>query len=84
MIGFPALASTSMQHARIAVMHAFGREVPSRAFRPLPTRVYTIPEVGMVGETEESLEHKGVDYIVGRGLYKASGRGRIIGDMDGL
>jgi NAD(P) transhydrogenase len=83
-IGFPALASTSMQQARFAMKHAFGQEGPPRAFRLLPTGVYTIPEVAMVGETEESLQHKGVDYIVGRGPYKASARGRIIGDMDGF
>jgi NAD(P) transhydrogenase len=83
-IGFPALASTSMQQARFAMKHAFGQEGPPRAFRLLPTGVYTIPEVAMVGETEESLQHKGVDYIVGRGPYKASARGRIIGDLDGF
>src|ERR1043165_3212628 len=55
-IGFPALASTSMQQARMAVRHAFGQDVTSTAFRLLPTGVYTIPEAGMVGETEESLK----------------------------
>ena len=50
----------------------------------LPTGVYTIPEVSMVGETEESLERAGVDYIVGSGPYLSSARGRIIGDSDGF
>ena len=83
-IGFPALASTSMQQARLATKHAFGQEILSHAFRLLPTGVFTIPEVGMAGETEESLQRQGVEYVVGRGPYQATARGRIIGDMDGF
>jgi NAD(P) transhydrogenase len=83
-IGFPALASTSMEQARRAVRHALGGDLTGRASDLLPTGVYTIPEVGMVGETEESLERAGVDYIVGRGPYFSSARGRIIGDSDGF
>jgi len=83
-IGFPALASTSMQQARIAMRHAFGSGVTSDSFRLLPTGVYTIPEVGMVGETEDSLRNKGVEYIVGRGAYQNNARGRIIGDKHGF
>ena len=83
-IGFPALASTSMQQARLAMKHAFGRATASNGLRLLPAGVYTIPEVGMVGETEESLQTKGVDYVVGRGPYQASARGRIIGDTEGF
>ena len=58
-IGFPALASTSMEQARRAVRHALGVDLTGRASDMLPTGVYTIPEVGMVGETEESLERAG-------------------------
>jgi NAD(P) transhydrogenase len=83
-VGFPALASTSMEQARRAVRHAFGADFSSHASSLLPTGVYTIPEVSMVGETEESLRTAGVDYIVGRGLYGACARGRIIGDTDGF
>lgn len=83
-IGFPALASTSMQQARIAMRHAFGPAVTPDSIRLLPTGVYTIPEVGMVGETEDSLLIKGVDYIVDRGGYQDNARGRIIGDKDGF
>jgi NAD(P) transhydrogenase len=83
-IGFPALASTSMEQGRRAVRHAFGADLTGRASGLLPTGVYTIPEVSMVGETEESLERAGVDYIVGRGPYLSSARGRIIGDSDGF
>ena len=58
-IGFPALASTSMEQARRAVRHAFEMDLTGHASPVLPTGVYTIPEVGMVGETEESLKRAG-------------------------
>jgi NAD(P) transhydrogenase len=83
-IGFPALASTSMDQGRRVIRHAFGPESPGRASSLLPTGVYTIPEVSMIGETEESLRRANVDYVVGRGSYGASARGRIIGDLDGF
>jgi len=83
-IGFPALASTSMQQARIAMKHAVGSEITPGSFRLLPTGIYTIPEVGTIGETEESLRTKGVDYLVGRGAYQDTARGRIIGDQHGF
>jgi NAD(P) transhydrogenase len=82
-IGFPALASTSMEQARRAVYHAIG--LGESATSPLlPNGIYTIPEVSMVGETEESLKKKGVAYIVGRANYWENARGRIIGDQDGF
>jgi NAD(P) transhydrogenase len=82
-IGFPALASTSMEQARLAVRHALG--LAGSAISPLlPNGIYTIPEVSMVGETEESLKKKGVAYIVGRANYRENARGRIIGDQDGF
>src|ERR1700736_6189686 len=82
-IGFPALAPTSMEQARRAVRHALA--LAGSAISPLlPNGIYTIPEVGMVGETEESLKKKGVAYIVGRANYRENARGRIIGDLDGF
>ncbi len=82
-IGFPALASTSMEQARRAVRHALG--LGGSPISPLlPNGIYTIPEVIMVGETEESLKKKGVAYIVGRANYWENARGRIIGDQDGF
>jgi NAD(P) transhydrogenase len=83
-IGFPALASTSMEQARRAVRHALGVDLTPRASGLLPTGVYTIPEVSMAGETEEALKHAGVEYVVGRGPYFSSARGRIIGDSSGF
>jgi NAD(P) transhydrogenase len=82
-IGFPALASTSMEQSRRAMMHAF--EMTNDRLSPLlPNGIYTIPEVSMIGETEESLKKKGVDYVVGRSHYKDNARGQIIGDKDGF
>jgi len=82
-IGFPTLASTSMEQARRAVRHALG--LGGSAISPLlPNGIYTIPEVSMVGETEESLKKKAVAYIVGRANYRENARGRIIGDQDGF
>ena len=83
-IGFPGLASTSMDQARRAVRHAFGQEPHRHIPALLPSGVYTIPEVSMVGETEESLQKKGVSYIVGRAKYQDCARGRIIGDNEGF
>jgi NAD(P) transhydrogenase len=82
-VGFPALASTSAEQARRAVRHALGLG-GSAISSLLPNGIYTIPEVSMVGETEESLKKKGVDYIVGRASYQENARGRIIGDQDGF
>jgi NAD(P) transhydrogenase len=83
-IGFPALASTSMQQARYAVRTAFHAAELTPPSRFLPTGVYTIPEVSMAGETEEALQRAGVDYVAGRAPYGRSARGRIIGDTDGF
>jgi NAD(P) transhydrogenase len=82
-IGFPALASTSMEQSRRAVAHALG--LPASGLSPLlPNGIYTIPEVSMIGETEESLRKNGVEYVVGRTRYDEGGRGQIIGDHDGF
>lgn len=82
-IGFPSLASTSMEQGRIAVCHAFGvgcRSVPEL----FPYGIYTIPEISMVGKTEEELTEAGVPYEVGKASYKEIARGQIIGDHGGL
>jgi len=83
-IGFPALASTSMEQARRAVRHALGLGIRSELSHLLPNGIYTIPEVGMIGATEESLKRQGVDYVVGRASYRDNARGRIIGDSAGF
>jgi NAD(P) transhydrogenase len=83
-IGFPALASTSMEQGRRATRHALGLEARAGISHLLPNGIYTIPEVSMVGETEESLKKQGVDYVVGRADYQNNARGRIIGDVGGF
>ncbi|HEX7899530.1 MAG TPA: Si-specific NAD(P)(+) transhydrogenase [Planctomycetota bacterium] len=83
-IGFPALASTSMEQARLAMVHAFDLKYKTDLAPVLPYGIYTIPEVAMAGETEESLKAKGVDYVAGRARYDQNARGIIIGDAHGF
>ena len=83
-IGPPALASTSREQARVAMVHAFGNRNDQELSALLPNGVFTIPEVSMVGESEESLAKKGIDFIVGRARYNESARGEIIGDEVGF
>jgi NAD(P) transhydrogenase len=83
-IGFPALASTSMEQARLAMVHAFDLQYKQALAPVLPYGIYTIPEVSMAGETEESLTQKGVDYVIGRATYQNNARGQIIGDPEGM
>jgi NAD(P) transhydrogenase len=83
-IGFPALASTSMEQARVAMIHAFAKDKEERLSPVLPFAVYAIPEVSMVGITEDECKTKGVPYIAGRGYYEDNARGQIIGDMSGM
>ena len=82
-IGFPSLASTSMEQGRLAACHAFG--VYSKSVPELfPYGIYTIPEISMVGKTEEHLTKAGVPYETGKARYKEIARGQIIGDTTGL
>ena len=83
-IGFPALASTSMEQGRVAVCHAFGFQYKQRLASMLPMGVYTIPEISAVGETEQSCKEKGLEYEVGRAHYANNARGLIAGDPAGL
>lgn len=83
-IGFPALASTSMEQARVAICHAFGFQYKQRLASNLPMGIYTIPEISAVGETEESCKEKKIDYEVGRARYPNNVRGQIVGDRTGL
>ena len=83
-IGFPALAATSMEQARAAVSHAFDFPIKKEVSKLLPYGVYTIPEVSMAGETEETLTKSGTPYAVGRAYYRENARGSIVGDADGF
>jgi len=82
-IGFPALASTSMQQGRHASCHAFAH--PDRVDNSLlPYGIYAIPEISMVGRNEEQLTQDDVPYAVGLARYKEIARGQLIGDETGM
>lgn len=83
-IGFPALASTSMEQARVAVCHAFGFTYKRQMSELLPYGIYTIPEVSCVGLSEEDATARGIDVVCGRAYYKHNARGKILGDTDGM
>jgi NAD(P) transhydrogenase len=83
-IGFPALAATAMEQARIAVVDMFGLEYKSQLAPILPYGIYTIPETSMAGETEESLKDKKQPYVAGRALFRDNARGKIIGEEYGM
>jgi NAD(P) transhydrogenase len=83
-IGFPALASTSMEQARVAVCHAFGWSYKRQVSHLLPYGIYTIPEVSCVGLSEEMAKERGIDAVVGRAFYRDNARGKIIGDKEGV
>ena len=83
-IGFPALASTSMTQARLAMCHAFQCGYQETLGNLLPSGIYTIPEVSIVGQAEEDLKGKGIDYVIGRAAYAHNARGEIIGDNFGF
>jgi NAD(P) transhydrogenase len=81
-IGFPALASVSMEQGRIAVSHAFGVPIKSDPDK-YPYGIYTIPEISFVGKTEEQLTDEDVPYEVGVAYYREIARGQIRGDTTG-
>jgi NAD(P) transhydrogenase len=84
-VGFPGLASTSMEQGRIAMTHAAGRSYKQQALADLlPIGIYTIPEVSSVGETEESLRKKGTPYIVGRANLDENARANLVGEAVGF
>jgi len=82
-IGNPALASTSMEQARVAMCHAFGLTYKQRVASMLPMGIYTIPEISSVGESEESCKEKKLDYLTGIARYANNARGQICGDTNG-
>lgn len=82
-IGFPALAATSMDQGRLAAYHAFGE--PARELQSVqPIGIYTIPEISYCGRTEEELTTAAVPYEVGVARYRELARGQIVGDSYGM
>ncbi|MGH7229084.1 MAG: Si-specific NAD(P)(+) transhydrogenase [Nitrospiraceae bacterium] len=82
-IGFPALASTSMQQGRLASCHAFGLPAKMETHL-LPFGIYSIPEISMVGPSEDDLKRDGICYEVGIARYREIARGKLIGDEFGM
>ena len=82
-IGFPALASTSMEQGRLASCHMFGTpgKMPANL---IPYGIYTIPEISMVGYTEEQLTQQKVPYEVGLARYAELAKGQMLGDEEGM
>ncbi len=83
-IGPPALASVSMEQARVAVCHAFAIPLKQAVDRLLPVGVYTIPEVAAVGMSEQAARQAGLDHEVGRGWFERNARAALSGDREGL
>ncbi|OIO75384.1 MAG: NAD(P)(+) transhydrogenase [Zetaproteobacteria bacterium CG1_02_53_45] len=83
LVGWPALASTGMEQGRAAVLHAFGEKSRAMATN-LPMAIYAIPEISWVGKTEKEARRDNIAYVVGRGYYRETARGQIIGDANGL
>lgn len=83
-IGVPTLASTAMEQARVAICHAFDLRYKQRLAPVRPYAVWTIPEVAMVGETEETLRLKGIAYEIARAPFAGNARALITGETDGF
>ncbi len=83
-IGPPGLASVSMEQGRVAACRAFDIPFKETVDQLPPIGVYSIPEVGMVGMTEEGAAEAGVDAEIGRGWFSANARARIMGSTDGM
>ncbi|MGI9072066.1 MAG: Si-specific NAD(P)(+) transhydrogenase [Bryobacteraceae bacterium] len=81
-IGFPSLASVSMEQGRIAAAHAFNKPIASNS-NYFPFGIYTIPEISFIGKTEEQLTDEDVPYEVGVAYYREIARGQIRGDTTG-
>lgn len=83
-IGFPALAATSMEQGRRAAYHAFGEQATEDLLPLQPIGIYTIPEISYVGATEDELTTSSVPFEVGIARYRELARGAILGDSYGL
>jgi NAD(P) transhydrogenase len=83
-IGPPGLASVSMEQGRMAASHAFGTEYRHAMVSVPAIGVYSIPEVGMAGITEEQARDRGIDYAVGRAAFTGNTRATIAGATEGM
>jgi NAD(P) transhydrogenase len=82
-IGFPSLASTSMEQGRIAACHAFGVKMPP-APEFFPYGIYAVPEISTVGMSEEEVRRRGIPYECGVARFRETSRGHIMGLSNGM
>jgi NAD(P) transhydrogenase len=82
-IGFPSLASTSMEQGRLSACHAFGLACHSRP-ETFPFGIYAVPEISMVGATEQELKKQQIPYEVGSVRMRETARGQIMGIREGM
>jgi NAD(P) transhydrogenase len=82
-IGYPSLAATSSEQGRLAACHAFGVSAGAMGSH-FPVGIYAIPELSMVGATEQELTQAKVPYEIGVARYREIARGQILGDDSGL
>jgi len=82
-IGFPSLASTSLEQGRAAACHAFDAEVHSQP-ELFPYGIFSVPEISMVGLTEKECTAKGISYEIGVARFRETARGQIIGLREGM
>ena len=82
-IGFPSLASTSMEQGRTAACHAFGANPPA-SDQAYPIGIYAVPELSSVGETEEQVRARGIAYECGIARFRETSRGHIMGLSSGM
>ena len=83
-IGFPSLASTSMDQGRVAVAHIFQTKDIEEIAQVLPYGIYTVPEISTAGISEEEAKQKGLSYAIGISRYQDLPRGKIMGAHEGL
>ena len=83
-IGFPSLASTSMEQGRRAICHAFGACEGNYNTSLFPYGIYAVPEISMIGKTEEQLTAEGIPYESGIANYREIARGQLLGDEFGM
>jgi NAD(P) transhydrogenase len=82
-IGFPSLASTSMEQGRIAACHAFGLPMPP-APAYFPYGIYAVPEISTVGMSEQDVKEKKIPYECGIARFRETSRGHIMGLDSGM
>lgn len=83
-VGFPALASTAMEQARVAMCHAFDLKYKTAVSNVLPYGVWTVPEVATVGLGEDDARGQGINVEIGKAWFRDNPRGQIIGDTEGF